>query len=413
MKAIILTIGNEVLNGQVVDTNAAWLAQNLLEIGIPVKLKWSVGDEIEEIVQALEYSALHGEIIIATGGLGPTADDLTSEALAKWMKVDRIFHEDIFERLTKILSNFGKTPNESHRIQCLLPQGVKTIPNKNGTAPGMYFNFDGKHVIAMPGVPFEMKAIFDPHVKDLLQNIQSGPKRKSHTFNTVGEGETFLEDSIRDITIQAPAYIGFAFLPDIYKVRIRVDLDGEYESHMDTFKSVLDQIRERLKGYIVGENETTLELAIGRELKKKAWMMGTAESCTGGYTSHLITNNAGSSEYYKGSIIAYHNQVKHSTLKVQQKTLELYGAVSEETVQEMAKGALHALEVQVAVSISGIAGPTGGSVEKPVGTIWIAVADITGKIVTKKVQLRRDRQLNIRAASNMALITLYRFLVDE
>lgn len=413
MKAALLTIGNEILNGQVVDTNAAWLAQSLLEMGVSVQEKWSVADDVEIIVEALERCTAKADIIITTGGLGPTKDDLTCEALARWMNVERVFHTETFDTLTKIFTSFGRVPGESHRIQCMLPAGVKILPNKNGTAPGMYFNFKGKHIISMPGVPFEMKVIFDPHVKELLIGLKQGPKRLSHTFNTVGEGETVLEELIKSTTDAAPSCIGFAFLPDIYKVRIRVDVDSDSNEDIEKYHEVLGAIRSTLKDYIVGENEINLEVAIGNVLKSRHWNMGTAESCTGGYISHLITSIPGSSDYFKGGIISYSNEIKQSNLNVSPDTLELHGAVSEQTVVEMAKGALAALNVPVSVAVSGVAGPGGGSVDKPVGLVWIAVADHTGNVVSKKIQLRRDRLLNIRAASNMALITLYRFLVDR
>ena len=195
MKAIILTIGNEILCGQVIDTNAAWLAQQLLAEGIAIREKWSVADDLDEIIEALDHSSKKADLIITTGGLGPTADDLTTEALSKYLKVDRFFHEDTYNQLTKIFASFGRVPMDSHRLQCMLPEGVTVLPNRAGTAPGMYCLNHGVHIISMPGVPFEMKAIFDPHVLNLLRSIKSGPKRSSHTFNTAGEGETVLEDN--------------------------------------------------------------------------------------------------------------------------------------------------------------------------------------------------------------------------
>jgi nicotinamide-nucleotide amidase len=413
MKAILLTIGNEILCGQVIDTNAAWLAQQLLAEGISVKEKWSVGDELNEIVEALDHACKKGDLVITTGGLGPTADDLTCEALAQYMHVERAFHEDTFENLTRIFASFGRVPTESHKTQCLLPKGVTILPNTAGTAPGMYFLYRGIHIISMPGVPFEMKAIFDPHVIRVLRSVKSGPKRSSHTFNTAGEGETVLEDLIKDITMTAPANIGFAFLPDIYRVRIRVDLDSENEEDVVAWQAIILKLRERLARYLVGENDVTLEVAIGNLLKQKQWMMCTAESCTGGYIAHMITSFAGSSAYYKGSIIAYHNEVKEYNLHVESRTLSLHGAVSEETVREMAQGAIVALKADVAIAISGIAGPDGGTQEKPVGMVWIALADKEGRSKSKMIQLRRDRMLNIKASATMALILLYRFLLDE
>ena len=413
MKAIILTIGNEILCGQVIDTNAAWLAQQLLAEGIPVKEKWSVGDELKDIIEALDHASKKGDLIITTGGLGPTADDLTCEALANYMHVERKFHESTFENLTRIFASFGRVPADSHKAQCMLPESVTILPNTAGTAPGMYFHYNGTHIISMPGVPFEMKAIFDPYVLQVLRKIKSGPRRSSHTFNTVGEGETVLEDLIKDITQSAPSNIGFAFLPDIYRVRIRVDLDSENEQDIATWHTIIDALRVRLAGVLVGENDVNLELAIGNILKQKQWMMSTAESCTGGFIAHLVTSIAGSSDYYKGSIIAYHNEVKENNLHVPSQTIELHGAVSEETVIAMAKGALTTLHADVSIAISGIAGPGGGTSEKPVGLVWIALANKDGKLTTKKLQLRRDRMLNIKAAATMALILLYRFLLDE
>lgn len=413
MKAILITIGNEVLNGQVVDTNAAWIAQQLLAEGIPVIEKWSVADDIQAIVQALQLASGKGDIILTTGGLGPTADDLTSEAFAQFMHIQRIFHAPTYEKIETLFNQLGRLPGVSHLEQARLPEGVEVIPNSAGTAPGMHFLFNGKHFIAMPGVPFEMKAIFDPHVKNLLRAFNAGPARFSHTFHTAGEGETFLEDLIKDITRQAPANISLAFLPDLYKVRIRVDLDSDLLADQDIWTGIINQIRSRLAKFIVGEGDLTLEKAIGRILISKDWMLGTAESCTGGHIAHLITANAGASDYFQGSIVAYHNQLKVNILKVDQGILDKYGAVSEETVKEMALGALDALKVDAALAVTGIAGPTGGSPEKPVGTVWICAALKSGKIKTKKIQLRRDRVLNIQAASTMALIVLYRLLMDE
>lgn len=413
MKAVLITIGNEVLNGQVVDTNAAWLAQQLLAEGIPVVEKWSVGDELNAIVQALQHAMGKADVILTTGGLGPTSDDLTSEAFAQFLNVPRVFHAPTYQQIENLFKQLGRKPGDSHLEQARLPEGVDILPNSAGTAPGMHFKVDGKHLIAMPGVPFEMKAIFDPFVKSLLKSVQSGPTRHSHTFYTAGEGETFLEDQIKDITSQVPANIGFAFLPDLFKVRIRVDLDSDSDCDQDQWQDVIGKIRLRLKPFIVGEGDLTLEKAIGKILSGKGWMMGTAESCTGGYIAHLLTSNAGSSDYFKGSVIAYHNQIKSKSLGVLQETLDTFGAVSEETVREMALGALDTLGVDVSVAVTGIAGPTGGSAEKPVGTVWIGIADKAGKLKTKKIQLRRDRLLNIQAASTMALIVLYRFLMDE
>lgn len=413
MKTILLTIGNEVLNGQVVDTNAAWLAQELLAEGVPVVEKWSVADDIPVIVEAIGHSLNKADLVITTGGLGPTQDDLTCEALALFLNVERVFHAPTYEGIEQLFRKLGRSPGASHMDQARLPAGAGILSNPAGTAPGMHFIHLGKHIISMPGVPFEMKAIFNTHVRHLIQQYKTGPKRYSHTFNTVGEGETFLEEEIRSITAAAPSNIRFSFLPDLYRVRIRIDLDSESPDDQAVWQDIIQQVRHKLSRYIAGENETTLELAIGKILRDKGWMMGIAESCTGGMLGHMITRNAGSSDYFRGGIIAYHNEIKSKYLDVDQATLEEQGAVSETTVRQMAAGALDSLGVQVAVAVTGIAGPGGGSVEKPVGTVWIGVADIHGRILSKRIQLRRDRLLNIQAASNMALILLHRFLVGE
>ncbi|MBK6390550.1 MAG: CinA family nicotinamide mononucleotide deamidase-related protein [Saprospiraceae bacterium] len=413
MKAIILTIGNEVLSGQVVDTNAAWIAQQLLEIGLAVREKWSVADDISEIISALANATDKGEIIITTGGLGPTADDLTTEALAEFMKVSRSFHEDTFDRLSKMFASIGRVPGPQHKIQCMLPEGVTILPNNAGTAPGMYFNFEGRHLISMPGVPMEMKAIFDPFVIELLKSIRTGPRRRSHTFNTIGEGETVLEDLLKVITANVPSNINFAFLPDIYKVRVRVDVDSDSNEDILLWEEIIGQVRSILAPCLAGENEVTLEVAVGNLLKQKNWMAGTAESCTGGYLAHMITSIPGSSDYFKGGMVAYSNSIKSEYLQVSQDILNQHGAVSEETVKAMAIGAIKQLKVDVAVSVSGIAGPGGGTPEKPVGLVWIGLANNKGKVMAQKIKLRRDRLNNIRAASIMALILMHRFLLDE
>ncbi len=413
MKTVLLTIGNEVLNGQVIDTNAAWLAQELLAEGVPVVEKWSVADDIPAIVEALGHSLKRGDLVITTGGLGPTQDDLTCEALALFLNVDRVFHAPTYEGIEQLFRKLGRLPSASHMDQARLPAGAGILSNPAGTAPGMHFILKGKHIVSMPGVPFEMKAIFNTHLRKLIQQYKTGPKRYSHTFNTVGEGETLLEDEIRSITSGAPSNIRFSFLPDLYRVRIRIDLDSENPEDHAAWQDIIQQVRHKLRRYIAGENETTLELAIGKLLKGKGWMLGIAESCTGGMIGHMITRNAGSSDYFKGGIIAYHNELKSKHLDVDKDTLEEEGAVSEATVRQMAAGALDSLGVQVAVAVTGIAGPGGGSVEKPVGTVWIGVADTHGRILSKKILLRRDRLLNIQAASTMALILLHRFLLGE
>ncbi|MGB2847358.1 MAG: nicotinamide-nucleotide amidohydrolase family protein, partial [Saprospiraceae bacterium] len=279
--------------------------------------------------------------------------------------------------------------------------------------PGMYFNFEGRHLISMPGVPMEMKAIFDPFVIELLKSVRTGPRRRSHTFNTIGEGETVLEDLLKVITANVPSNINFAFLPDIYKVRVRVDVDSDSNEDILLWEEIIGQVRSILAPCLAGENEVTLEVAVGNLLKQKNWMAGTAESCTGGYLAHMITSIPGSSDYFKGGMVAYSNSIKSEYLQVSQDILNQHGAVSEETVKAMAIGAIKQLKVDVAVSVSGIAGPGGGTPEKPVGLVWIGLANNKGKVMAQKIKLRRDRLNNIRAASIMALILMHRFLLDE
>ncbi len=412
MNAAILTIGDEILIGQIVDTNSTWLAQALIGAGMWVVEKKAVGDDREQILFALGQSLLQADLLIITGGLGPTKDDITKETLAAFVGSTLSFHEATWENLKRILAVFKRTPNESHREQCFMPDLAEILPNKVGTAPGMWFEHNGKVLISLPGVPFEMKHLMEEQVLPRLQKRFLSEIILHKTIRTAGIGETEIAKLIEPIETALPDHIGLAYLPDFGQVRVRLTARGQSE---EALKSELDKYTEQttaLLGKLVyGFDEETLEQAIGRRLLEQGKMLVTAESCTGGFIAHRFTQFAGASSYYQGGLVTYSNTLKVNLLGVSPATLEQHGAVSEETVKEMLGGALRATQSDVGISISGIAGPDGGTADKPVGTIWVAVGSAQD-IRTFELHLFKDRTKNIQFSSTFGLNQLRLFL-DE
>lgn len=412
MNAAILTIGDEILIGQIVDTNSTWLAQALIGAGMWVVEKKAVGDDREQILFALNQSLLQADLLIITGGLGPTKDDITKETLAAFVGSTLSFHEATWENLKRILAVFKRTPNESHREQCFMPDHAEILPNKVGTAPGMWFEHNGKVLISLPGVPFEMKHLMEEQVLPRLQKRFLTEIILHKTIRTAGIGETEIAKLIEPIETALPDHIGLAYLPDFGQVRVRLTARGQ---SAEALKSELDKYTEQITALlgklVYGFDEETLEQAIGRRLLEQGKMLVTAESCTGGFIAHRFTQFAGASSYYQGGLVTYSNTLKVNLLGVSTATLEQHGAVSEETVKEMLGGALRATQSDVGISISGIAGPDGGTSDKPVGTIWVAVGSAT-QVRTFELHLFKDRTKNIQFSSTFALNQLRLFL-DE
>jgi len=413
MKVHIVTIGDELLIGQIVNTNAAWMGEYVTLHGGEVVGSSTVGDTKEGIARYVKMALEEADVVLLSGGLGPTKDDITKNVLVKYFGSELVFHEETYERLCKMFERFGREPLPSHKEQCYMPSMAKVLPNKRGTAPGMWFEQEGKVLVSMPGVPYEMKYLMEHEVMPaMLEQFTLLPSLYK-TILTAGEGESVIADRIAVVTDALPASYKVAFLPNLGKVRVRLGVTGtdleQMKLDLDAkVKEIVALMPELVFGYDVQSQESVL----GDLLRANKLTISTAESCTGGYLAHRITGVAGSSAYYQGSLVTYSNDLKMNKLGVSAATLKAHGAVSEETVKEMLAGALGQFATNISVSISGIAGPTGGTEAKPVGTIWLAIGN-DNKIETYKLQLGKDRLKNIEYTGNFALNKLRRFVLDN
>jgi nicotinamide-nucleotide amidase len=415
--ASIITIGDELLIGQVIDTNSAWMAQELNRYGIWVAHRTAVGDVWDDIWQALEEESRRSSIILITGGLGPTADDITKPLLTKYFGGKMIVDEKALANVKWIFERvIGRPLIERNLQQAEVPDSCTVIQNKRGTAPGMWFEKDGRIFVSMPGVPHEMKGMMTDDILPSLRERFLLPYIAHRTLLTAGIGESFLAEHIRTFEEALPASIKLAYLPAYGMVRLRLTIRGEDSKDTPAAEALLQQQFDSLKGlvteWMVTDEDISMQEALGRLLKTRGKTLGTAESCTGGYIAHLITSIAGSSTYYKGSVVSYANEVKMQSLGVSPDTLSAHGAVSEATVREMVTGALAGLDTDYVIATSGIMGPDGGSPEKPVGTVWIAVGN-RQNILAQKFSFRFDRLRNIELTATFALNQLRKFMVSN
>jgi len=415
MNASIITIGDELLIGQVIDTNSAWMAQELNKTGVWVHHRVAVGDVWEDIWNALEEESQRSNVILITGGLGPTADDITKPLLCKYFGGKMVMHQPTLEHVTYLFEHVFKRPMpllERNRRQAEVPDVATVLKNENGTAPGMLFEKNEKIFISMPGVPLEMKGIMKDHVLPLLQERFQLPHIGHRTLLVAGVGESFLAEAIKDFETALPSPVKLAYLPGNGMIRLRLTASGEKSIIEAELDKQFTQLKQMVKDYLVVDEDIPLEVLIGRLLRERNQTLATAESCTGGYTAHLITSVAGSSKYFMGSVVSYDNAIKKRVLYVKEQTLQTVGAVSEETVIEMFKGVLDLMNTDYAIAVSGIMGPDGGSPDKPVGTVWIAVGN-KQNIQTKKLQFRFDRVKNIQLTAINALNLLRLFIVEH
>jgi len=410
--AEIITIGDEILIGQIVDTNSAWMAQQLNEIGIKVKQISSVSDDKQHILDALDEARKRADIILITGGLGPTKDDITKHTLAEYFKSELVLNEEALANVERIFARFNRPVTEVNRKQAELPSNCIVIQNPQGTAPAMHFIDNGKHFFSMPGVPFEMKSIMETSVLPYLKQNFIGNTVIHENILTVGIGESFLASEIEDIENDLPKHIKLAYLPKLGQVRLRLTASYDKEYDSNEILSFKNRIAERASKHVVALEDISFEEAILKLLISKNKTVSTAESCTGGYIGHLFTSIAGSSKAYEGGAISYSYDLKKSMLGVQQHTLDTYGAVSQETVEEMAKGAINHFNTDYSIACSGIAGPSGGTEDKPVGTVWIAVAT-ENRVVSKKFVFGNLRLQNIERTAIQALYMLFRVIKEE
>jgi nicotinamide-nucleotide amidase len=401
--AELLTIGDEILYGQIIDTNSQWMSVELSNAGIKVIRKTSVGDQEDEIIAALGEAEKRADIILITGGLGPTSDDLTKPCLAKYFNCELKIDEEALAEVTEFFKSRGRELTEVNRQQAALPTCCEKVTNKMGTAPGMWFARNGKVFVSMPGVPHEMKRMMTDIVIPKLQQTFKTPTIHHRVIRTSGIGESFLADKISSWEQSLPPHIKLAYLPSLSEVKLRLTALGDDEEKLKAETAELVEKLKPLAGdYIYGYGSDPLEVVIGNTLREKKLTISIAESCTGGYLSHLITSVPGSSDYFLGSIIPYAYEIKMKQLGVKAETLEQHGAVSEETITEMANLVRTKFNTDIGVATSGIAGPGGATPDKPVGTVWIAYSD-KHKTVTKKLQLGKDRLINIKITSVIVL----------
>jgi nicotinamide-nucleotide amidase len=413
MQAEIITIGDEILIGQVIDSNSAWIAQQLNTIGIDVFRITSISDTQEAIVGALDGLLADTKLVLITGGLGPTKDDITKHTLANYFEMDLEFKPEVFEHIEKLFAGMGRTPAPRNRRQAEVPIGSRVLFNEMGTAPGMLFQKNGRYIVSLPGVPYEMKFLMEKHVLPIVEKELVRQHIIHRTLLTVGLPESELADKLHDFEEALPSFIKMAYLPRPGMVRLRFSARGHDENRL---KNGLDDaeanLRNILGNSIYGTEKQRLEQIIGELLAERGETLATAESCTGGYIAHLITSIPGCSRYFMGGVLAYANEVKVGQLGVDQYALDHYGAVSEAVVCQMAEGIRQRLGVTWALATSGIAGPDGGTTEKPVGTVWIALAG-PDRTMAKKFQFGKDRLRNIKKSAFMGLDMLRNALFNE
>jgi len=413
MLAEIITIGDEILIGQIVDTNSAWMAHQLNLIGVSVKQVTSVSDDENHILETLADAEKRADIILITGGLGPTKDDITKKTLAKYFNMGFRRDEGALDMVRQIFEKYKRPLLDINIQQADVPDGCEVIVNKNGTAPCMWFERNEKIFVSMPGVPYEMMYLMDDEILPRIKSRFELPSIVHKTILTANIGESFLAAEIEDIEDGLPPHIKLAYLPKLGQVRLRLSARGEDEAILKTeVETYAQQIISKIKKFVVIDDDIPLEQAILNIMKDKGLTLSTAESCTGGYIAHLITQHPGCSSVYWGGAVAYAYELKESILGVQESTLTKFGAVSEETVSEMAQGAIKHFKTDYSIAVSGIAGPDGGTEDKPVGTVWIAISS-KNKTVAKVFNFSNKRIQNIERSAASALMMLLNLLRED
>jgi nicotinamide-nucleotide amidase len=410
-QASIITIGDELLIGQVIDTNSAWMAQELNKSGIRVARRVAVGDVWDEIWAALDAEQQYADIILITGGLGPTADDITKPLLCKYFGGNMIINEGAKQNVLDIFTKLNRPIIERNLKQAEVPDVCTVLLNKRGTAPGMWFAKNEKVFVSLPGVPHEMKGLMEDDVIPMLVKQFKFPAIIHKTLLTAGVGESFLADLIQDFEEALPAHIKLAYLPNYGMVRLRLTATGfDADETGKEVEGLFETLKLLVADYLVTDIDEPMQNVVGKLLMAKGKTMCTAESCTGGYIAHLLTSIIGSSKFYNGSVVSYSYEAKEDLLQVDKNILETRGAVSEEVVLQMAKGALKHLRSDYVIAVSGIMGPGGGTPDKPAGTVWIALGD-KENLQAQKLYFRFDRTRNIQLTAMNALNLLRKFIL--
>jgi nicotinamide-nucleotide amidase len=408
----IITIGDELLIGQTIDTNSAWIAQQLNGMGIWVHRRVAIGDIKEDILAALARESAVSDIVLITGGLGPTADDITKPTLCEYFNTRLVQNEAALENVLHIFESRGLPILQRNIDQSMVPEAATVIENKRGTAPGMWFEKDGKIYVSMPGVPHEMQGIMTGYVLPKLGQHFHTPAVIHQTLITSGMGESFVAERLVGFEAKLPAHVKLAYLPSYSLLKLRLTAFGKDKLSVAAEVSILfHELKELVADIVVTDQDQTMGEVLGQLLKEKGKTVATAESCTGGLIASWITAIPGSSAYFKGSVVAYAYETKEKVLGVKRATLESQGAVSEAVVREMVTGALSLLDTDYAIAVSGIMGPDGGTPDKPVGTVWVAVAS-KEKMNTVKFQLRYDRERNTQMTAVYAMNELRKLILQ-
>jgi nicotinamide-nucleotide amidase len=416
ISATIITIGDELLIGQVLDTNSAFIAQELNKIGVVVKHRIAVGDNKQDIIDALDFYSLKSNIVILTGGLGPTADDITKPLLCSYFDGELQLHQPTLKHIEYLFEQIFKRPLpllERNRKQAEVPSTCIVLKNEVGTAPGMQFTKNGVYYFSLPGVPAEMKLLVKNHVISAIRQNFSLGYIIHKTLLAANIGESVLAERLINFEAKLPTNIKLAYLPNYSLVRLRLTGFGKNESILENELELLfSEMQHLVADVMITNKDEAMQDVIARLLTQNNETLSTAESCTGGYIAHLLTQKSGASNYYKGSVISYDNNVKQNILHVSEQVLATVGAVSKETVEQMAITSRAILQTDYSIAVSGIMGPNGGTKEKPVGTVWIAVASST-QVKTKKFVFRWDRERNMMVTAVNAFILLRELIVDK
>lgn len=421
LKASVITIGDELLIGQTIDTNSAFIAREFNKMGLWVGRRVAVGDNFDDIWQALDQESKYAQIIIITGGLGPTADDITKPLLCEYFGGELVLNEDVLKHIEHLFKNVfrHKSPLLKRNImQAEVPDTCTVLHNEKGTAPGMWFEKTGEDglnriFVSLPGVPHEMKWLLENEVMPRLKKEFKFPVVLHRSAVTFGMGESAVAEILQPFENKLPGHIKLAYLPNFGMVKLRLTGRGEDEAALTAeINSYFENMKTFIEEIIIATEDEPMEITVGKLLKESGKTLAAAESCTGGNVAHLITQVPGSSAYFNGSVVAYVNKVKESVLGVSGDTLQTPGAVSEETVIQMVKGVIEKLGTDYGLATSGIMGPDGGTPDNPVGTVWIAAGN-REKIETKLLQLRFQRERNIEMASVHALNLLRKFIVEN
>ncbi len=413
MKAELITIGDEILIGQIIDTNSAWMGQQLNLHGIEVYQVTSVHDNHDHIMKALAEAEENADLVLITGGLGPTKDDITKHTLCEYFQTELVYHPEVFEHVESLLSARNVTINQLNRDQAMLPDSCTVLHNSAGTASGMWFERNGTIFVSMPGVPFEMEAIMTEEVFPRLIKLGIMQSIVHKTILTLGLPESMLAEKIEQWESALPDFIKLAYLPSALTVRLRLSAYGTDQAKLeDEINKQVMELLTIIPENVFGFDDENMALVTGRMLIGLSKTLAVAESCTGGNIAHFITSNSGSSAYFKGGVIAYSNEIKIKLLDVPAEMIEIHGAVSQQVAEAMAIGAQKALNADYTIATTGIAGPDGGTAEKPVGTVWIAVAGPSG-VKSEKYIFRHNRERNIIRSTQTALNLLRKLILTD